>query len=152
MNHCIKILVVLLFPALAWSSDLRPQRLKCEYQIDPLGIDAANPRLSWVLESEERGQRQTAYQIIVTALPQAAGNSDVLWDTGKVASDETIQIEYAGKPLASREHCWWRVRAVPVHGPFVPGFQHSVPPDFQFFRPQVMFVAGSYFGITAPGE
>ena len=46
-----------------------------------------------------------AYAFAVAAL--LAGKGD-LWDTGKVNSDQSIQVEYAGKPLGSRMRCWWR--------------------------------------------
>jgi alpha-L-rhamnosidase len=46
------------------------KNLRCEYQKDPLGIDAVNPRLSWLMEDGERGQKQTAYQILVASTPE----------------------------------------------------------------------------------
>ena len=86
--------------------------LRCEYLKDPLGIDSAQPRLTWVIQSHERGQRQTAYEVLVSSSAAALENDrgDV-WDSGKVASDETAHIAYAGKPLASRQVCCWKVRA-----------------------------------------
>ena len=87
-------------------------RLRCEYLEDPLGIDVVEPRLSWLLECDRRGARQTAYQILVASSPDLL-NRDTgdLWDSGKVASDETVLIPYDGKPLGSRVACWWKVRA-----------------------------------------
>src|ERR1035438_2157828 len=38
---------------------LTPKQLRCEYLVNPPGIDEAHPRLSWVVESGARGQRQT---------------------------------------------------------------------------------------------
>ncbi len=86
--------------------------LRCEYREDPLGIDANVPRLSWRMESESRGTSQSAYRIRVasTAEKLAAGESD-LWDSGKVSSNQTLHIVYAGKPLASRQECFWTVQA-----------------------------------------
>ena len=80
------------------SALLRPTHLRCEYLVAPVGLDAAPPRLSWQVESEQRGQRQTAYRILVasTAEKLAAHQGD-LWDTGKVASDETVNVAYAGQ-------------------------------------------------------
>ena len=87
------------------------EQLRCEYLDNPLGIDQPQPRLSWVLESNERGVKQTAYQILVAGSEAALkkGTGD-LWDSGKVASDETIQIRYGGPALASRQGVWWKVR------------------------------------------
>jgi alpha-L-rhamnosidase len=85
--------------------------LRCEGLANPPGIDATQPRLSWILNSDERGQRQTAYQILVagTAGNLKAGQGD-LWDSGKVISDQSIQVSYAGKPLAANGECCWKVR------------------------------------------
>ncbi|MDQ3814731.1 MAG: glycoside hydrolase family 78 protein [Armatimonadota bacterium] len=87
------------------------QQLRCEYRVNPLGIDVPRPRLSWILESNQRGQKQTAYQIVVAASEASlkAGQGD-LWDSGKVASDETMHIPYAGRALASGQEVWWAVR------------------------------------------
>ncbi|MCS7254221.1 MAG: family 78 glycoside hydrolase catalytic domain [Armatimonadota bacterium] len=90
-----------------------PSNLRCEYRINPVGIDVGNPRLSWTLESKEhgaRGKRQSAYRILVASSLENL-NKDIgdLWDTGKVESDETTHITYAGKPLKSLMQCWWKV-------------------------------------------
>jgi alpha-L-rhamnosidase len=88
------------------------QNLRCEYLTNPLGLDAGSPRLSWILSSDQRGESQTAYQILVASSAELL-NADTgdLWDSGKVVSDESAQIAYAGKALASRESCFWKVRA-----------------------------------------
>ena len=88
------------------------QNLRCEYLNDPLGIDATGPRLSWILASGQRGEKQTAYQILVASSSKLLGeDKGDLWDSGKVVSDENAQIGYAGAPLISRENCFWKVRA-----------------------------------------
>jgi alpha-L-rhamnosidase len=93
------------------TSALRVTRLRCEYRVNPVGLDVAAPRLSWVLEGDGRGLRQTAYHVLVAASPEAlaAGRGD-LWDSGQVASDATIHVEYAGRPLQSRMAAHWKVR------------------------------------------
>ena len=85
-------------------------RLRCEYLDNPLGVDTARPRLSWELASGERGQSQSAYRVLVASTPDklADGQGD-LWDSGKVVSGETAQVAYAGKPLDSRQICYWNV-------------------------------------------
>jgi alpha-L-rhamnosidase len=91
---------------------LRVEDLRCEYLANPLGVYTTEPRLGWIVESSQRGQRQTAYQVLVAATPDALeGDRGDLWDSGKVASDETAHVVYAGKPLASRQACYWKVRA-----------------------------------------
>jgi len=93
------------------------QELRCEYLKNPLGLDVLQPRLSWFDTSTERAQRQTAYQILVAGNRESlqADKGD-LWDTGKVDSDETVNIPYAGKPLQSYQHCYWKVRVWDEHG------------------------------------
>lgn len=91
---------------------LMPVGLVCEYRVNPQGVDETHPRLSWRVEAHERGQRQTAYEILVASSPErlAAGTGD-LWDSGKVVSDETVNLPYAGQPLGSRQLCYWKVCA-----------------------------------------
>lgn len=91
--------------------------LRCEDLDNPLGIDVAQPRLSWVLHSSTRDEMQTAYEILAASSPKdlAAGRGD-LWDSGKVSSDQSIQVGYAGKPLASRAQCFWKVRVWDKNG------------------------------------
>lgn len=88
--------------------------LRCEYLHEPLGIDTPQPRLSWILGADKhgaRGQGQSAYQIVVAGNENEleAGQGD-LWDSGKVTSDQSVQVRYAGKPLASEQECFWKVR------------------------------------------
>lgn len=86
-------------------------RLRCEYLEDPLGIDVVWPRLNWIMRSDERAECQTAYQVLVATNPELLKQDQGdLWDSGKVASDRSIQIEYAGEPLQSYMHCSWKVR------------------------------------------
>ena len=33
------------------------------------------------------------------------------WDSGKVSSDQSLLVDYAGRPLTSRQQCFWKVRA-----------------------------------------
>jgi alpha-L-rhamnosidase len=80
------------------------QDLRCEYQDNPLSIDVVPPRLSWKLACEQRGVAQSAYQIRVT------DSSDVLWETGKVLSHQSIHVPYGGSVLRSGQRCTWRVR------------------------------------------
>ena len=89
--------------------------LRCEYRVNPLGIDALKPGLSWKLETgdlkPERGIKQTAYQILVASSADLLKNdTGDLWDSGKVVSDQSLHIDYQGKPLASGMLCHWKVR------------------------------------------
>jgi alpha-L-rhamnosidase len=93
-------------------SEMTVKDLRCEYLENPLGIDQKVPRLSWKLESELRGQRQTAYRVLVaSSLGLLEEDQGDLWDTGIVTSERTTHIEYAGSPLSSRALCFWKVRS-----------------------------------------
>ena len=92
-------------------------QLRCEYRVAPLGIDVATPRLSWILQSDRRGERQTGYQILVASTPDLlARNHGDLWDSDKVDSDQQNQIEYSGVRLNSRMRCHWKVRVWDTFG------------------------------------
>jgi alpha-L-rhamnosidase len=86
------------------------RELRCEYRTNPLGIDTRAPRLSWIIDSDRRGDRQTAYRVLVASSPallmQDKGD---LWDSGKVESNRSTQVEYEGKPLASCQSAFWKV-------------------------------------------
>ncbi len=89
---------------------LRVSNLNCEYLTDPQGIDAKEPQLSWQLKSDQRGQKQTAYQLLVASSQEKLAKDDGdLWDSGKIKSDQSRQIEYKGKLLQSRMECFWKV-------------------------------------------
>jgi alpha-L-rhamnosidase len=95
----------------AGARDLSVTRLTCEYLDNPVGIDTVEPHLSWQLESDRRNEVQTAYQILVASSEvELAREHGDLWDTGRMSSDETVQISYGGKPLHSGERCFWKVR------------------------------------------
>ncbi|QDV81620.1 Bacterial alpha-L-rhamnosidase [Stieleria magnilauensis] len=84
--------------------------LRCEYVENPVGIDITKPRLSWQVTSKRRGQSQSAFRVIVSTTPEnLAGDIGDLWDSGKVVSDQTLFVEYAGQPLESRQQCYWKV-------------------------------------------
>ncbi len=84
--------------------------LRCEYLVNPLGIDVIKPRLSWKLESDQRGQKQSAYRLLVaSSREKLAKNIGDLWDSGKVESDKSIHVAYDGKELKSRMQCFWKV-------------------------------------------
>jgi alpha-L-rhamnosidase len=91
--------------------------LRCAALDDPLGIDTPRPRLSWIMEAAGgapavRGQRQTAYRVLVASTAEAlASERGDIWDSGRVESDLSTQVEYAGRPLLSGERYYWVVQA-----------------------------------------
>jgi alpha-L-rhamnosidase len=100
-----------LHSALPQARPVRVAGLKVDYLDRPLGLENPHPALSWRLESDRRGVRQSAYRVLVaskeTLLTQ--GEAD-LWDSGQVSSRKTFGIAYHGHALKSRQRCWWRVQ------------------------------------------
>lgn len=88
-----------------------PVHLRCEHRTNPMGIETSEPRLSWQLDDDRRGARQTAYHLLVASEPDqlTEGKAD-LWDSGKVASDQTVLLAYGGSALGAGQRCWWTVR------------------------------------------
>ena len=99
--------------ALAGTKDagLEVASLRAEYQANPLGIDVRKPRLSWKLQSSARGIVQSAYQVRVAGRERdLRSGRDLVWDSGRVASSDSIQREYGGAALASARRYFWQVR------------------------------------------
>ncbi|MEO5999152.1 MAG: family 78 glycoside hydrolase catalytic domain [Chitinophagaceae bacterium] len=92
-------------------TDLTATHLRTEYKEDPF-TEASQPRLSWELTSSRRAQVQSAYQVLVATSPILLNEPGAdLWNSGKMTSNETNQVKYAGKPLSSRTACYWKVRS-----------------------------------------
>jgi alpha-L-rhamnosidase len=84
--------------------------LKCEYAVNPIGMDVPAPQLSWKIESANRGVFQTAYQIFVADSPLNLATDAGIWDSGIIKSSQSTGIKYAGPELQSRKRYFWRVR------------------------------------------
>jgi len=97
--------------SLAADGPQTPSNLRCEYLTNPAGVDATHPRFSWVLEHGARGEAQSAYQVLVTTnaefLQKDQGDQ---WDSGKISSDDSTQVAYQGKALASGQTYFWKVK------------------------------------------
>jgi hypothetical protein len=90
---------------------IRVSSIQCISRQNPTGVDPDRVTFSWQMESEERGQVQTAYQILLATSREklAVGETD-LWNSGKVKSRQSIQLPYRHKPLASAQMCYWKAR------------------------------------------
>jgi alpha-L-rhamnosidase len=116
MKTCLVALSVFTLFVFQTIAGLTPVELRCDYAVNPLGVDSENPRLSWTLQSNERGQKQTACEILVSSSPKFLEKDYAdLWDSGKV-SDEKIQINYAGEKLNSFQSVFWKVRVWDARG------------------------------------
>jgi alpha-L-rhamnosidase len=83
----------------------------CEYAANPLGVEAVQPRFSWVLQPDKRGQMQSACHILVASTEEKlAADVGDKWDSGKITSEQSVNVAYGGSPLTSGERCYWKVR------------------------------------------
>ncbi|MBE2214594.1 MAG: family 78 glycoside hydrolase catalytic domain [Opitutaceae bacterium] len=118
--HAVALLAALPLGAAPKSSPspLKVVDLRCEYLVDPIGIDESAPRLSWRLEAApgSRGQVQAGYRILVAstlaALEKDRGD---LWDVATKSAD-TAQIAYAGKALTAHTQVFWKVQVTDGSG------------------------------------
>lgn len=85
--------------------------LLCENETNPLGMDITQPRFSWQLVSDQRNVSQSAYEIRVANTPyNLKRNKQLIWNSGKVASGQSIFIPYNGSALQSAKKYYWQVR------------------------------------------
>ena len=100
MKHLKSILFSLcLFVALSANAQLAVQNLICNNAINPLAIDKS-PRFSWQLKSEKNNVSQKAYQILVASTEdKLKKNIGDIWDSGKVNSNQSINVIYKGQKL-----------------------------------------------------
>ena len=108
---------------LAFASGLyaqSPDNLRCEWQTQPIAIQSAAPRFSWLMTAaspDQRGLRQTAYRVLVSAGKQSiTRHVGDFWDSQKIGSSDSLQIPYAGKELASGTVYYWAVETWDQNG------------------------------------
>lgn len=88
----------------------------CEYRVNPIGIDILQPRLSWQITSDETNVLQTAYQLrAALSIADLEHDGKLLWNSGKVASDQSVLIAYNGPALRSMQRVYWQVRVWDSH-------------------------------------
>ncbi|WP_077065140.1 family 78 glycoside hydrolase catalytic domain [Gracilibacillus massiliensis] len=84
--------------------------LRVEYRTNPIGVDSEKPRFSWEMASNMRGQKQTAYQLLVASSPEKlTPNEADVWNSGKVDSDESLAVEYGGDSFNPTTRYYWTV-------------------------------------------
>ncbi len=112
MRALFILLLGAFLPALAFPQSLIVQSLTCEHRANPLGIDVQRPRLSWQLQSEERGVMQAAYQLRVASDPKSLEKGrGLIWDSGNTPSSQSLYIPYGGPSLEAGQRYYWQVRA-----------------------------------------
>ena len=137
-------------------AELTTSELSCEYATNPLGVDTPRPRFGWLLQSEQRSQLQSAYRVLVaTSEKQLQANVGDKWDSGKVNSDQSVNVDYQGKALTSGEKCYWKVRVWPALSKVEGDKQGqpsmwSKPGSFEMGLLKQSDWKGQWIGIAAP--
>jgi len=107
----LPLLAGLLLLAAALPAQVRVATLRCENLQDPMGIETPSPRLSWQLLSDRRNTRQTAWEVrVAPSLPALLKGRDLVWNSGRQASDASVHVPYAGTTLAAGRRYHWQVR------------------------------------------
>ncbi len=121
LHTALRILCLLPLFGLAYikgtGSPAKAVHLRCENLENPLGIDIARPLLSWQMQDERRNAKQGAYRILVgTAADNVTHEKGDIWDSGKISSDQSLNLPYAGPPLESRRRYYWTVEIWDANG------------------------------------
>lgn len=103
--------VILHLPGLVFGSNTRVTNLRCEYLVNPLGMDVRSPRFSWQIRAEGTNVIQSAYEIRVAESPNFLRRENKLvWSSGKVLSDQSVHVEYKGPIPEPKKRYFWQVR------------------------------------------
>jgi hypothetical protein len=92
---------------------LAPSGLLCELLRQPAvtALTDAAPEFSWIVNSPRQGAMQAAYQVLVaSSQPLLDADEGDVWDSGKVMSGQSTDVEHAGSPLAAGQRYFWKVR------------------------------------------
>ncbi len=111
--HPSKLLIMLILINISalLSAKTSLSGLRCEYLTNPLGINVINPRLTWQIESTEVNFMQTAYEVrVAKSLSILSQENKLVWNSGKVSSDQSVNVEFKGVQLDSKTRYYWQVR------------------------------------------
>ncbi|HEX3006879.1 MAG TPA: family 78 glycoside hydrolase catalytic domain [Bacteroidales bacterium] len=105
------IVCLLFFFTMTVFSQVKLQKLRVENQMNPVGLDVKQPRFSWQLSADQRNVSQSAYELwVATSAADLEKGNNLVWKTGKVKSDQSVLVPYAGKDLASDTKYFWKVK------------------------------------------
>src|SRR6267142_2304657 len=126
----LALAAITILPISASAQAAKPVALECESLITPLGMDAPHPQLSWKLQDSRDGAKQTAYQVQVASNIGllSVGRPDV-WDSGHIASGQSVGVIYGGAALKASTRYFWRVLVWDTDGKPYP------PSDTTWWKP-----------------
>jgi len=85
--------------------------LTVEYHRNPIGIETPAPRLSWKLESDKKDVLQLACQVWCASSAEKLEKEELIWNSGRVESGQSVHVEYKGEKLESGQRVFWKVKA-----------------------------------------
>jgi len=102
-------LIFLSLFGISFAQDLSLKDLTTDHKVNPIGIENRNPRFSWKITGSGHNIRQTAYSIKVYS-DESFSNSKIVWQSGRIDSEESVLQEYKGPELKSGQKYYWQVR------------------------------------------
>ncbi len=108
----ISFILILNFCNAQNKSSLKLEKLKCEFRINPRGVEKKQPFLSWQIKAtDKRNISQSSYRVILVESENVPSkNFEFFWDSGEVRSSQSVNVKYSGKPLKSAKKYYWRVQ------------------------------------------
>ncbi len=90
---------------------LSVEGLKCESKTNPIAIEMREPVFSWRILSDARGTLQESYQMRVSTAPFNDTNiKNLVWDSGRKKSGQSMFVHYGGTPLKAAKKYFWQTR------------------------------------------
>jgi alpha-L-rhamnosidase len=116
-KYILFVPLLLMLPVLDAGAELTITSLKTDYKTNPIGIDNPVPGLSWILRSDRMNTMQESYEIRAALdAGDLRSGRNLVWETGRVNSRQSIHIPYGGSPLRSFQRIYWQVRVRDNHG------------------------------------
>lgn len=88
------------------AASLNIQKLEVAMQAEPIGINSNEVKFGWQLKSSGFDVKQMAYKILVS---ENKNFEELVWDSGKIDSEESQHIKYSGPKLNDAEDYYWKV-------------------------------------------
>jgi alpha-L-rhamnosidase len=103
-GYCL--LLIFLFPGTICFAQISIKNMRCENRVNPVGLDILNPRFSWQMVSDRRNEMQTGFEVRVGE----KNRKEIIWNSGKQLSAQSVFVPYSGKALQSAVSYFWQVR------------------------------------------
>jgi hypothetical protein len=102
--------------AAAGGQPVRLSQLQVERKTQPIGIDVAQPRFSWIITADRRGVEQVSWRVRVATSRSRLDAGRLVWDSGRTVSARSFDVPYAGPALAAATDYVWRADITTTHG------------------------------------